>query len=191
VAVSSFSAEAGDDAYRLAELASGFNRDTRITPLHAAILAGIAANSGLFVEPAFCREIFDRENNVYYQAKSSPVSRVIEASTALGLTELMEAAVARGTGRRRFADALDHPLLSGLSIGGKTGTINDEDGSRVEWFAAYAYWPEPGSGPVWPLAMAAAVASDGKARLDSQELIRRAIIAYYQPLLDGTKRVYR
>jgi hypothetical protein len=105
---------------------------------------------------------------------------------------MMGSAEIAGTGHRHFADVENHPLLSGLVIGGKSGTINDEEGLRVEWFTAYSYWPEPGSElPTWPLPMAAVVARDGKSAMDSQELIRQTLIAYYQPLLDGTGRSFR
>jgi cell division protein FtsI/penicillin-binding protein 2 len=191
VAISRFQANEEDDLYRLAELASGYNRLTKITPLHAALLAAAVINGGSLYEPTFAREVFDRENNIYYQSRPKSLGRVVSETTAEELAELMTAAVSLGTGRRHFADAENHPLLSGLAIGGKTGTMNDEEGTRVEWFVAYSYWPEPGSGPVWPLALAAVVAKDGRAAMDSQELIRQAMIAYYQPLLDGTGRVFR
>jgi cell division protein FtsI/penicillin-binding protein 2 len=191
VAASFFGTGPGDGPFRLAELASGYNRETKIGPLHGAMLAAAVVSGGALAEPTLAREVFDLDNNVYYESRPKALSRVVSEATAKGLSELMEAAVASGTGRRHFADAGDHPLLSGLVIGGKTGTINDEEGARVEWFVAYSYWPEEGSGPAWPLAMAAVVASDGKAPVDSQELVRKALIAYYQPLLDGSGRVYR
>ena len=162
-----------------------------IGALHAAALAGVALTGGLIYEPTMAREIFDRANNVYYQSKTKLLGRAMSQTGAAELKELMEATVSLGTGRRHFSDADQHPLLSGLTIGGKTGTINDVDGTRVEWFVAFSYWPESGSGPVWPLALAAVVASEGKAPVDGQDLIRRALIAYYQPLLDGSGRTYR
>ncbi|MDR2140310.1 MAG: hypothetical protein LBR11_00685 [Deltaproteobacteria bacterium] len=191
VALSRFQLDEGEDLFHLAELASGFNRLTKATPLHGALLASIALNDGLLQEPTLVREVFDRDNNIYYQSQPKTLGQVIDRATAEELRRLMEAAVALGTGRRKFADAEEHPLLSGLVIGGKSGTINDELGRRVEWFVAYSYWPEPGSDPVWPLALAAVVVNEGRPTLDSQGLIRRALIAYYQPLLDGTGRAYQ
>jgi cell division protein FtsI/penicillin-binding protein 2 len=191
VAASFFEESPESEPFRLAELASGYNRETKIGPLHGAMLAAAVVGGGALAEPTLAREVFDLDNNVYYESKPKALARVVSEDTAKQLSELMEAAVTNGTGRRHFADAGEHPLLSGLVIGGKTGTMNDEEGARVEWFVAYSYWPEAGSGPAWPLAMAAVVASDGKAQVDSQELVRRALIAYYQPLLDGSAKVYR
>jgi hypothetical protein len=192
VAVSSFALGNGEDLFHMAELASGFNRVTKATPLHGAMLASAVISGGILYEPTVVTEVFDRDNNVYYKSQPRSLGRVISPDTAAQLSELMQAAVALGTGRRHFSDAEKHPLLSGLVIGGKSGTINDEEGLRVEWFVAYSYWPEPGSGaPAWPLALAAVVANDGRAAVDSQEIIRQALLSYYQPLLDGTGRTFR
>ncbi|MDR1578055.1 MAG: hypothetical protein LBT86_07510 [Deltaproteobacteria bacterium] len=193
VAVSPFQLDRGDEEalFRLAELASGFNRQTKTTALHGALLPAAVISGGTLMEPTMIREVFDRDNQILYQSTPKSLGRVMAENTAQELAELMEAAVIQGTGRRHFADVESHPLLSGVVIGGKSGTINDEAGRRVEWFVAYSYWPEPGAGPVWPLALAAVVVNEGKVAPDSQELIRRALIAYYQPLLDGTGRVYK
>jgi hypothetical protein len=192
VAVSQFESGDQNDLFHTAELASGFNRQTRTTPLHGALLSSAVISGGVLFEPTLVREVFDRDNNVYYRSQPKNLGRVIASGTARELSELMQAAVTLGTGRKHFADAENHPLLSDLVIGGKSGTINDEAGRRVEWFTAFSYWPEPGSGQmVWPLAMAAVVVRDGRTAVDSQELIRQALIAYYQPLLDGTGRKFR
>ncbi|MDR1870751.1 MAG: hypothetical protein LBS60_02295 [Deltaproteobacteria bacterium] len=191
VALSSFPRQDPEDLYRAAELASGFNRQTKTTALHGATLAAAVLANGELKEPYLLREVFDEDNNIFYRSQPKSLGQPINPATASELKELMEAAVEMGTGRRRFADIADHPLLSGLVIGGKTGTINNDEGLRVEWFVAYSYWPDPEVGPVWPLALSAVVVSEGRAALDSQALIRQALIAYYQPLLDGSLRVYR
>ena len=36
-----------DDEYGLAEMASGFNRETLISPLHGAMIASVFANDGV------------------------------------------------------------------------------------------------------------------------------------------------
>jgi cell division protein FtsI/penicillin-binding protein 2 len=184
-------AQEEEDLFRLAEIASGYNRETKATALHGAMLAATVIAEGVMMEPTLVREAFDKDNKILYRSQAKSLGQVMSPQTAKELSELMEAAVSLGTGRRHFWDAESHPLLSGLVIGGKSGTMNDEEGRRVEWFVAYSYWPEPNSGPMWPLALAAVVANEGKTAPDSQELIRRALIAYYQPLLDGTGRVYK
>ena len=46
-----------DDDYGLAEIASGFNRKTMISPLHAALLASVVANNGIMMSPWLVEKI--------------------------------------------------------------------------------------------------------------------------------------
>ncbi|MDR0354266.1 MAG: hypothetical protein LBJ64_00785 [Deltaproteobacteria bacterium] len=175
------------DAYRLAELASGFNRQTRLSPLHGALMASVAVNGGLVYEPFVIREVLGMDGGAVYKGRPSIAGQAVSPETAQSLAELMQAAIDQGTGRKQFSDAQYHPLLSKLVLGGKSGTINDDDGLKVDWFVAFAK-PKPETAAesgteVGELALAAVVVHDGKYRVASQELIRRALLAYYQPRL--------
>jgi membrane peptidoglycan carboxypeptidase len=181
---SSFKAEAEDDAFHLAELASGFNRSTKVSPLHGALLAAAVVTGGLLPEPSFVREVFDNRNNIYYQAAPAEPKVVISPQAAGEMASLMRSAVEEGTGRRTFGSAADHPVLSRLHIGGKSGTINDEAGRRVDWFVAWAR-PRPGAGDEnLKLAVSAVVLHDALAGTSSQKLVRDALVAYYQSRLN-------
>ena len=70
---SQFDVQEDEDPYRLAELASGFNRTTKVSPLHGAMLASAMVNDGKLMEPAIVREIFDQDNRIYYE-RQGPVS---------------------------------------------------------------------------------------------------------------------
>jgi cell division protein FtsI/penicillin-binding protein 2 len=170
------------DTFRLAELASGFNRLTRVSPIHGAMLAAAAINSGVIFEPTFVSEVFDRQNNILYRSQPRNLGQSVNPKTAEALKELMLAAVTEGTGRKKFSDALSHPILSKLALGGKSGTINDDQGYRVDWFVAFSAIKERGR-ESYPLALAAVVVHNGQTRMGSQELIRRAILDYYRPKL--------
>jgi len=127
-----------DDYYRLAEIASGFNITTKVSPLHGAMLAAAIANDGLLMEPTVVREVFDRENNIYYHQKPVPLGRPISPSTVSEMKSMMEATIAEGTGRSYFRDKKRHRVLAPLEIGAKTGTINDEQSRKVDWFVSFA-----------------------------------------------------
>jgi membrane carboxypeptidase/penicillin-binding protein len=114
-----------------------------------------------------------------YRSRPRIVSKAASSQTADGLAELMQAAITDGTGRKHFSDAGYHPLLSRLELGGKSGTINDENGAKVDWFVAYAK-PRSGSESARSLALAAVVVHDGRFNLSSQELIKRALLGYYK-----------
>jgi cell division protein FtsI/penicillin-binding protein 2 len=180
---SQFVVEQSDDSFHLAELASGFNRLTKVSPLHGAMLASLVANGGKLFEPTFVKEVFDRDNNILYQSRPNFLGQVISPSTSEELSDLMQAAVSEGTGRKQFSDVLTHPVLSKLVIGGKSGTINNDDGLRVDWFVAFVRPMEEKDREIEPLALSAVVVHNGRTNVISQELVRRAILAYYKPKL--------
>ncbi len=184
VEASSFNVD-GDDTFHLAELASGYNRSTRVSPLHGALMAAAVAAGGRVPEPSFVREVFDRDNHIYYQSNASGEPReVISPRAAEELSRMMRAAVEDGTGRRTFHDAGGDPVLSRLDIGGKSGTINNDAGQRVDWFVAWAK-PRPGSGCRDTLAVSAVVVHSGQTTTTSQRLVRNALVAYYKDRLTG------
>jgi cell division protein FtsI/penicillin-binding protein 2 len=166
------------EIFHLAELASGFNRATRISPVHGALMAAAAVNGGTLYEPTVIDEVFTRANEILYQGVSIPAGPAVMAETAAELRDMMHATVLEGTGRKRLSDALEQPVLSRLELGGKSGSINDDDGSRVDWFVAFANPREPDS-TAPPLALAAVVVHQGGFRLASQDLVRRALLVYY------------
>ena len=182
VEVSSFSVADEDDPFHLAELASGFNRNTTISPLHGALIAAAVVSGGNLPDPAIVKQVFDIDNHIYYEARASEKHEIINPATAAELTSLMRLAVEKGTARRTFADAARHPVLSRLIIGGKSGSINNEQGDRVDWFVA---WAEPADPQeiAGKLALSAVVVHDWHARTTSQRLIRQALIAYYRDRL--------
>jgi membrane peptidoglycan carboxypeptidase len=180
VEASTFALEEGEDPFRLAELASGFNRATRVSPLHGAMMAGAVANGGLLRKPSFVREVFDRENRIYYKAGAQEAVEAVSPETARELSALMVAAVREGTGRRTFRRAADHPVLSRLEIGGKSGTINNDAGERVDWFVAWARPLKDHGDEKDSLALSAVVVHNGVTKFTSQELVRDALALYYE-----------
>ena len=176
---SRFETDDPDDPYRLAELASGFNRTTQVSPLHGAMLASAIVNSGRLMEPTVVREVFDLNNRIYYRHETVGLGQVVSKRTVDELKDLMRATVREGTGRRRFWDAQKHPVLSKLDIGGKSGTINNNQGHKVDWFVGYA-GPKKSKRAI---ALAAVVVHGPKLGVRSQELVREAIIRYYGPKL--------
>ncbi|MDR2353651.1 MAG: hypothetical protein LBF22_10965 [Deltaproteobacteria bacterium] len=181
VAPSAFQINDPTDDFHLAELASGYNRLTTMSPLHAAMVAGTVWAGGLIYEPWMVVEVKDEFHNLFYRGGPSLGGRALIPETTRKLKVLMEATIHEGTGRRRFSDAATHPLLSQLHLGGKSGTINDDSGQRVDWFVAFA------SPKKWgvkePLAIAAVVVHNGRYRLTSQDLVRGVIIRYYEDIL--------
>jgi cell division protein FtsI/penicillin-binding protein 2 len=184
---SNFSLEDPEDPFLLAELSSGFNRTTTVSPLHAALIVSSVYKGGLMPAPYLVTEARDRHGNILYKGKEGTIGRVMSKDTAEELKALMSATILSGTGRREYYDKESHPILSKLIIGGKSGTINDKEGNHVDWFVAFAHLKGKKGKEARPLALAGVVVHAGRTRTTSQELTRKAILSYYGPILKEGK----
>lgn len=128
-----------DSAYNWAEIASGFNNDTIISPLHAAAMVSAVLNQGRMVSPSLIERITDGSDRIIYRAHASYERRAMTSKASAVLTELMETTVRAGTARSAFRGRKRDPVLSRLRIGGKTGSIfNRSHDVRFDWFAGFA-----------------------------------------------------
>lgn len=136
--------EVPEDNFGLAEIASGFNKKTLLSPLHAALITSAVANNGTIMEPWLVREIKDERGRVFYRAKPSGLSKPIKEGTADKLKILLRDTVIYGTGRKAFRPLKRKKQFNDIDLGAKTGTINDSlDQYKYDWLTAYAL---PGNG---------------------------------------------
>ncbi len=128
-----------DDPYRCAEIASGFNRETRITPLHGAMLSSAIVNQGILIEPTIVDRIIDKNGRILYQSRAETNSQVMTPEASETLNALMEATIRSGTAKKEFRGFRRDRVLSKLKIGGKTGSIdNTAHDARIDWFVGFA-----------------------------------------------------
>jgi cell division protein FtsI/penicillin-binding protein 2 len=128
-----------EDDFGLAEIASGFNKTTRISPLHAALMAAAVANDGVMMVPWLAENIQSATGTLLYQAAPSSITTPIETVTAKTLRILMEETVSSGTCRKAFHSLRKSRALRNISLGAKTGTINNQtDEWKFDWITAYA-----------------------------------------------------
>ena len=128
-----------DDPYNWAEIACGFNRDTRISPIHGALIASVIINNGELLEPTIVDRISDAKNRTIYRNQVTLVRHSIKPATSRALTNLMETTIRSGTCRKSFRGYKRDRVLSKLNIGGKTGTIdNKTHDARYDWFIGFA-----------------------------------------------------
>ncbi len=128
-----------DEPYHWAEIASGFNRTTLMSPIHAAMIVAVALNNGQWVEPRIIDKIRTGNDTIYRgQPNSGP--QVIKPGTAAALKKMMKTTVRAGTASKTFRGASRDKILSQLTIGGKTGSINDRPdySIRYDWFTGFA-----------------------------------------------------
>lgn len=115
------------DDYSLAELSCGFNRLTRISPLHAAEIVTPVLNNGNMITPRIIR--------------NAPMEQipVMSRETSRNLSTMMERTVKMGTVAKRFRGASSDRVLRQLVIGAKSGSIDgDQPAGRRNWFVGYA-----------------------------------------------------
>lgn len=124
--------------YELAELASGFNKQTMISPLHGAMIASVIANDGIFKQPTVINSIKDIKQEREVWKPKYKLKRVISEDVADEIRDMMKLTVSRGTARGAFRP-WKIKQIKDIEIGGKTGSITGgvPFGKR-DWFISYA-----------------------------------------------------
>jgi len=136
------------DDYELAEIASGFNDQTVISPVHAATMASIIANKGIMKTPRLIHKLVDTKSGEVIWENNLVEKRVLTPEAAKEMHEMMGMTIDGGTARKSFRK-MNTGYKNALEIGGKTGSITGgKPFGKRDWFAAYAIPrdPERGSG---------------------------------------------
>ena len=128
-----------DEPYQWAEIACGFNRQTRMSPVHGALISATIFNRGKLIEPTIIEYIRDEKGTQLYQSQPAVVTQAFAPHTSAAMRELMKTTIRSGTVRGTFRKYRKDKIISRLEIGGKTGTINNKtDDIKYEWFVGYA-----------------------------------------------------
>jgi len=124
--------------FERAEVASGYNTRTRLSPLHAAMIASLAANDGAIMRPYLVARIVAADGSELYRATPAGLSRPLGSVSVERLRTLMQGTVRIGTARSSFAGLLNRPDAKDWITGGKTGSIDlPEHRGRCDWFAGF------------------------------------------------------
>jgi cell division protein FtsI/penicillin-binding protein 2 len=136
-----------------ARTAAGFE-GSRLSPLGGAYLAAVVAHGGLAPRLRIVARAGDYEAPMGLET----IGRVLGTTTAHRLARMMEVTVEGGTAYTAFHDDLGHPMLPGIRVAGKTGTLKPSDsGGAASWFVGFAPSRSPRvavsvlleNGPVW------------------------------------------
>jgi cell division protein FtsI/penicillin-binding protein 2 len=167
-----------EDDFGLAEITSGFNKTTLISPLHAALLSAAVANRGVIMSPWLIRKITDEKGEVLYSQSPSRLASPMSPETARKMRELMYETVVKGTARKAFRPMQKKKALHSIELGAKTGTINDPvDQNRVDWITAYAIPEGDESG----ICLAGLAIHGEKSGLRAKDMVRTVIEHYFSP----------
>lgn len=139
VAVQPSSVTLTDEKYQLAEVASGFNRRTTLSPLHAALIAAAIVNRGRMPAPTLVNSVTEQNGKLLYKGEESTIGRTISAEACDQVQQLMQETIRAGTCRKAFRGYQRDQVLSQLTIGGKTGSIDNQTrDARIDWFVGFA-----------------------------------------------------
>ncbi|HZZ85364.1 MAG TPA: penicillin-binding transpeptidase domain-containing protein [Anaeromyxobacteraceae bacterium] len=162
-------AEIPDDRFQFATTAAGFG-PVRMSPLHAALIAAIVANNGLFVPPRLVEEV---EGGV---APGRPTPhQAVSPRIALALAEMMRSTVTDGTARRTFGkDRWRRSPLRDVGVAGKTGSLAEQQPYRdYTWFVGFAPVNDP------QVAVATVVANDRLWHVRASQVAHQALESYF------------
>lgn len=128
-----------DRSFHLTELASGFNKVTRMSPIQGAMIAGSIADDGTMRVPYIVDKATDDQGNVLFQSEPVTLGMTMTPAGADKLRDLMEATITQGTSRKSFRSLVKDRKFRELIVGGKTGSLTgDNPKGKVDWFVGYA-----------------------------------------------------
>jgi peptidoglycan glycosyltransferase len=130
---------ADQNSWTIAEIASGYNRVSVMSPVQGALMAASIANDGIMMEPHLVDSLVSETGAPLYQSHTRTVSITMKPETAAELRHLMHETVAHGTSQKAFRPMLRKKSFSEFEIGGKTGSLTSlTPRGRCEWFVGYA-----------------------------------------------------
>lgn len=122
----------------LAELASGFNGSTKVSPMLGALMAGAVSNRGVMIAPTLVDSIVDlASDETVYKRKAVLWRRAASEQTASQLIPLMEDVVKYGTATTAFKNIKNSPRFNDFLYGGKTGSKEMKGYGNADWFIGF------------------------------------------------------
>ncbi|MEK7689641.1 MAG: penicillin-binding transpeptidase domain-containing protein, partial [Bdellovibrionota bacterium] len=169
-----------DDAWGIAEVASGFTRDTTMSPVQGAMIAAAIANDGVMMEPYIVQrvrgadEMGTQGGGLLYEAIPRQARVTFDPTSAREIRNLMVNTIDRGTSRRSFRGFNRGPAR-GVEVGGKTGSLTGyEPFGKYDWFVGYA------TGRGRSISIAVMTAHRKYWKVKSSYLARKFIESYYR-----------
>jgi membrane peptidoglycan carboxypeptidase len=130
-----------DSALLVAEIASGFNQKTRMSPLFGAMLAASVSQNGKMPAPFFVDSVTCGDSCVIYRAVPRVWRSPVREATADLLKGMMSRVAQYGTARSSFRYIKHSACFDNIDYGGKTGTVDEDKLGKIDWFIGFASNP--------------------------------------------------
>jgi cell division protein FtsI/penicillin-binding protein 2 len=125
------------ETFDLAQTTAGFI-GTKISPVHAALIAAAISNNGVMMRPWMIESVTDAEGKVIYEGTSETLLTACEPRIAEELTGIMRNTVTEGTSSKIFKRHAKK-LFENVAVSGKTGSLTGDDPpGKYEWFIGFA-----------------------------------------------------
>lgn len=125
--------------FHMAEIASGFNRVTKMSPLHGALMAATIANDGKMPKVQMIEKVTDQSNRVVLEGAPATDFDVLTADGNDKMKVLMEETIVSGTSRKSFKHLRRDRRFREVELGGKTGSLTGTNPrGKTDWFVGYA-----------------------------------------------------
>ncbi|MCL2103334.1 MAG: penicillin-binding transpeptidase domain-containing protein [Syntrophorhabdaceae bacterium] len=166
-------AEVPSDEYELARTGAGFG-EVYASPLHMAMVMAALASDGRMPRPILIDRIVGADGNVEYESAPAIFQDAVYPETAQALVRMMVKTIEMGTSRRAFGTPDKTPLLQGMEVAGKTGSLSGwTPRLHFGWFAGFAPVDSP------RLALAALVANDVQWKIRGSYVGKEAFSFYF------------
>lgn len=125
--------------FELTQVASGYNRNSTMSPVHGAMIAATIVNEGKMATPYIVKSIKNSDNEVVYTGKPFYNPPVMSKSSSEKIKEMMEQTVLTGTSRKTFKKMVKDKKFKEIEMGGKTGHFSGVNPKGTnDWFVGYA-----------------------------------------------------
>lgn len=127
------------DPWGVVQAASGFTRETTMSPLQGALMAAAVANDGIMMEPYIVDTLTDEKDVKIYEGVPKQASVVIEPAASAELRKLFNETVKNGTSRKSFRQTIRRSAFDEVEFGGKTGSLTGlNPAGKCDWFVGFA-----------------------------------------------------
>lgn len=119
-----------DDQFKTVELATAsFGQGPKVTPLQLISAVSAVANGGNLMKPHIVKELTNEDGTVVQKFEPTLVRQIVSEETSQTVRELLENAVATGSGQNAY--------IKGYRVAGKTGTSEKIPRGQGKYIASF------------------------------------------------------